>query len=86
MSIVMKCDCCGAKFYSEHYDGGYIDHVKNFSERVGYLSKIDADKAIKEIVYSGNEIRNERDIKERLNCFCMQPLVSDEVKKECNNR
>lgn len=86
MSITYKCDCCGKTFYTEYYAGGYIDHVVNFSDRKDYLSSLSADKAIKEIVFSGNDMRNEYDIQERLKCFCMQKSVSEDVKSECKER
>lgn len=73
-------------FYSEYYEGGYIDHVTNFSEKSDYLSKINSNEAIKEIVYRGNNVREKYDIRERLKCFCMQKSVQKDVKDDCKKR
>ena len=83
----MVCEHCGKKFYSEYYEGGYIDHYVNFSSRKDMLGK-DIDYDIRQICYNGNEIRDVCDIDDRLNCYLKWDNVPSETKtivqKRCN--
>ena len=66
---VMKCDICGEEFFSEYYEGGYIDHT-NFTRNLHFTVKNGEDDIVYEICYNGNEIRKHSSRKSRLNCFC----------------
>ena len=69
IKTVMKCDCCGKVFYSEHWIGGYIDHYENFARQFDWIIKRDEEDIFYEICYDGNELRDKYDIKCRFECF-----------------
>lgn len=64
----MVCEHCGKVFYSKYYTGGYIDHYVNFSRHRNVFGK-DINRDIREICYDGNDLREDKDIKERLGCY-----------------
>ena len=75
----MICEHCGKVFYSKYYTGGYIDHYENFSRHRNSLGK-DINRDIREICFDGNNLREDTDIKERLNCYLKWDNISDDVK------
>lgn len=78
---VMKCDCCGKEFYSEYYEGGYIDHVENFvGNRHVYVYRNDVKDMAREIIFHGNDLRQTIYIKEFLKCFMTWDCFSEEFK------
>ena len=83
----MICEHCGKVFYSKYYTGGYIDHYENFSSRKNSFGK-DIDRDIRAICFDGNNIREDGDIRERLNCYFKWDNISDDVKnhvkEKCN--
>lgn len=83
----MICEHCGKVFYSKYYTGGYIDHYENFSSRKNSFGK-DIDRDIRAICFDGNNIREDGDIRERLNCYLKWDNISDDVKnhvkEKCN--
>ncbi len=93
---ILKCDCCGKEFYTEYYKGGYIDHFKNFVGNMPITIKNGQNDIFREICYAGNSLRQDYDIKERLNCFekyCQKtsnenlvPIVRDLVEQFLENQ
>lgn len=75
----MICEHCGKVFYSKYYTGGYIDHYENFSSHKNSFGK-DIDSDIRKICFDGNNLREDADIKERLNCYLKWDNISDDVK------
>jgi hypothetical protein len=81
----MKCSRCGKEFVTEYWEGGYIDHVVNFSEnRDVNCNREDAEEMAREIIFSGNDVRQARYIKERLGCYLTWEEVSKEKKARVN--
>lgn len=78
----MTCDCCGRTFYSEFWEGGYIDHVVNFSQHFKSYSEREnvVEHLSKEIIFSGNSVRSIYEINIRLNCAMKSIYFSDDVK------
>ena len=77
----MICQCCGKEFYSEYWEGGYIDHVVNFvGNRNVYVHKIDIEETAREIVFDGNNIRDLQHIKEFLKCFMTWDCFPEDFK------
>ena len=66
---VMKCECCGEIFHCEYYDGGYIDHVKNFSEQFDFIDTKSEIGILREIAFHGNCYRSAYDVKKRFQCY-----------------
>ena len=81
----MICEHCGKVFYSKYYTGGYIDHYENFSSHKNSFGK-DIDSDIRKICFDGNNIREDRDIRERLNCYLKWDNISDDVKKQVKEK
>jgi hypothetical protein len=78
---IMECECCGKRFYREHWEGGYIDHVVNFVGNRGvYVNRNDIKDMASEIVFDGNNIRELRYIKEFLHCFMMWDCFPEDFK------
>lgn len=75
----MICEHCGKVFYSKYYTGGYIDHYENFSNHKNSFGK-DIDEDIRKICFNGNNLREDTDIKERLNCYLKWDNIPDDVK------
>ena len=75
----MICEHCGKTFYSKHYTGGYIDHYVNFSSHKNNYGK-DMFADIEKICFDGNNVRDDRDIQERLNCYLKWDNVSEKMK------
>lgn len=75
----MICEHCGKVFYSKYYTGGYIDHYENFSSHKNSFGK-DIDSDIRKICFNGNNIREDGDIRERLNCYLKWDNIPDDVK------
>lgn len=74
----MICEHCGRTFHNEYYRGGYIDHYKNFaSNKFGK----DLEKDLHNICFHGNEVRDDYDIKNRLDCYLKHKEVPDEMKE-----
>lgn len=84
IETIMTCDCCGKTFYSEYWEGGYIDHVTNFSRHFkSYSEREDVVEHLsKEIIFSGNNVRSAYEIDVRLNCAMKSIYFSDDVKTE----
>ena len=81
----MICEHCGKVFYSKYYTGGYIDHYENFSSHKNSFGK-DIDSDIRKICFDGNNIREDGDIRERLNCYLKWDNISDNVKKQVKGK
>ena len=83
----MICEHCGKVFYSKYYTGGYIDHYENFSRHRNAFGK-DINRDIREICYDGNDLREDKDIKERLECYLKWDNIPDDfknhVKEKCD--
>lgn len=75
----MVCEHCGKEFYEEYYIGGYIDHYTNFSSHKSSFGK-DVEHDVRRICCDGNDVREDKDIQERLNCYLKWDNVSDDVK------
>ena len=81
----MVCEHCGKIFYFEHHIGGYIDHYENFSSHKDYFGK-DTEYDVREICYHGNDVRTDKDIMTRLNCYLQWDNIASEIKEEVLNR
>lgn len=81
----MVCEYCGKIFFTEYDRRGYIDHYVNFSSLKDNLGN-DVKNDIRRICYDGNDIRDDEDIMERLNCYLKWDNVSDEVKIEVKDK
>jgi len=75
----MICKHCGKEFYTKYSIGGYIDHYENFSSRHNSFGK-DVGYDVEAICYHGNDIRDDEDIAERLNCYLKWDNVPDDIK------
>ena len=75
----MVCEHCGKIFFTEYDRRGYIDHYVNFSSRKNSYGK-DVKKDIRRICYDENDIRDDEDIAERLNCYLKWDNIPDEAK------
>ena len=88
MDFRKKCPCCGTSFCSDYYEGGYIDHVLNFSKRYhdnykqGYLKSWYLKELVEDIVFSGNYPRDDIDSKNRLACFMLWDFVDEPFKSK----
>ena len=81
---IMRCDCCGKRFYEEYWTGGYIDHYENFVRNFVPMIKRGEEEIFHEICYEGNELRDKHDIQCRFKCFkkyCEQNDKLDMLKK-----
>lgn len=82
----MYCPCCGKEFFSKYYQGGYIDHVVNFSNHRKSYAKDEPSYAAfrlsRDILFSGNNIYPLNEIETRLNCVMYWDCISDDVKKK----
>lgn len=76
----MYCENCGKEFYTEYWQGGYIDHTNMTSNFKVYLKR-GVKSIIEEITKDGNDYRELDDIECRLNCFLIW-LKKKEVSKE----
>lgn len=78
----MYCEFCGKRFYTEYWDGGYIDHYENFAkpERHKWMNN-DKEYAFEEVAKDGNDYRSVYDIEERLNCFLNWPDIDNDIKE-----
>ena len=81
----MICEHCGKVFYSKYYTGGYIDHYENFSRYKNNFGK-DINGDIREICFSGNDLRDDKDIEERLNCYLKWDNIPDGVKNQAKEK
>lgn len=81
----MICEHCGKVFYSKYYIGGYIDHYENFSSHKYSFGK-DIDRDIREICFNGNNLRDDKDIEERLDCYLKWDNVSDDIKSQVKEK
>lgn len=81
----MICEYCGRSFVSEYWEGGYIDHYENFATNHMCYGK-DVEHDIKEICFHGNDLREDDDIKERLNCYLKWDNVPDDIKAEVKEK
>lgn len=80
---VMKCECCGKEFYSEYWEGGYIDHVVNFvGNRNVYVLRNDVQDMASTIIFSGNDLRQVCYIEQFLECFMTWDCFSDDFKNK----
>lgn len=82
---IMECPICKKRFYNEYEEGGYIDHVKNFSERLLECRDISdkeefIEKWAQEIYFHGNGIRDKEDIESRLNCFMLAEFIPQKIR------
>ena len=77
----MICECCGKEFYTEYWEGGYIDHVQNFvGNRNVYVHRNDIEDMAREIVFDGNNLRDPKYIKEFLKCFMTWDCFPEDFK------
>ena len=74
------CDVCGAEFDTEHYTGGYIDHMNLVNNRYFYEENL--DELIEEVVFDGDSLRSKSDVNKRLNCIMHWVNLSDSVKEQ----
>lgn len=74
------CDVCGAEFSTEHYTGGYIDHMNLAENRHFYSDNL--DELIEDIVYDDNSLRSKSDMKKRLKCVMHWDNLSDSAKEQ----
>lgn len=81
----MICEYCGRSFISEYWEGGYIDHYENFAAHHMCYGK-DVEHDIKEICFHNNDLRDDDDIKERLNCYLKWDNVPDDIKIEVKEK
>lgn len=78
---VMKCECCGKTFASEYWEGGYIDHVENFvGNRRVFVHRNDVNDMAREIIFSGNDLRELNTISDFLKCFMTWDCFPEEFK------
>lgn len=87
----MICPVCGKKFYSKYWEGGYIDHVSNWSDNYkNKLNRLDnLDNVINDLTINNLNYREEKDIIERKNCFIKwlrKQKVSEDVIKKIEER
>lgn len=81
--VIMKCECCGKRFYQEFYEGGYIDHVTNFSSHAhDWYKNAGAERIAHDVIFDGNEIRDVTDIHCRYRCVMTWTSISDDVRDE----
>lgn len=79
--ISLKCKCCGKKFASKYWEGGYIDHVENFvGNKEVFVYRNDAVDMAWEIIFNGNDLRELRHIREFLKCFMTWDCFSKDFK------
>lgn len=78
----MYCEYCGKTFFEKCGIGNYIDHYENFA-RIVSDDEVDATAMICD---NGNEIRDAKDIEERLKCFLAHSNISDETKNAVKAR
>lgn len=75
----MCCPVCGKHFYSYYGSGGYIDHVTNFVGNRDVIAK-SPERCLEEICFDGNYVRDNSDIKARLECFMLWDNASSHTK------
>lgn len=76
----MYCENCGKEFYSEYYEGGYIDHMNMTSNFECYLHR-GIESIVEVITQDDNDYRELKDIDDRLKCFLIW-LEKKKVSKE----
>jgi len=76
----MYCENCGKEFYSEYYEGGYIDHT-NMTHNFEISLHRGIGDIVEEITQDGNDYRELEDIDDRLKCFLIW-LEKKKVSKE----
>lgn len=76
----MYCENCGKEFYTEYWQGGYIDHTNMTRNFEIYLHR-GIESIVEEITQDGNDYRELKDIDDRLKCFLIW-LERKEVSKE----
>jgi len=76
----MVCENCGKEFYTEYYDGGYIDHMNMVNNFQVSLNR-GLDSIVDDICKSGNSWRPVSDIDIRKTCF-IKWLEKQDVSKE----
>ena len=81
----MVCEYCGKVFYSEYWEGGYIDHYMNFAQNKKLYGK-DIKHDVHEICYDGNDLRKEEDMKNRLYCYLKWDNISDDTKNRVKEK
>lgn len=81
----MVCEYCGKVFYDKYNLGGYIDHYTNFAQhKEGFGEDVDDD--VQEICFDGNDLRDNKDIEERLNCYLKWDNVPDDIKNQVKEK
>ena len=79
---IMKCECCGKTFYTEYWQGNYIDHVENFAQhREALAHSCNVKDMAKKIVFNGADFREEWCIKEFIKCFMKWDCFSEDFKQ-----
>ena len=78
------CDVCGAEFDTEHYTGGYIDHMKLARNRYFYEDNL--DELIEEVVFDDDSLRSKSDVEKRLNCVMHWDNLSDNIKEQVKTK
>ena len=74
------CDICGAQFSTEHYTGGYIDHINLANNRYYYEENL--DELIESVVFDGDSLRSKSDVNKRLDCVMHWVNLSDSDKEQ----
>lgn len=74
------CDICGAEFSTEHYTGGYIDHMNLVNNRYFYEENL--DELIENVVFDGDSLRSKSDVNKQLNCVMHWDNLSDSTKEQ----
>lgn len=76
----MYCENCGKEFYTEYWQGGYIDHT-NMTYNFEVSLHCGTERIVEEITQDGNDYRELEDIDDRLKCFLIW-LEKKKVSKE----
>lgn len=76
----MYCENCGKEFYTEYWQGGYIDHT-NMTNNFEISLHRGTEDIVEEIIRNRNDYRELEDIDDRLKCFLIW-LEKKKVSKE----
>ena len=82
--IKMICDCCGKEFLCEYYEGGYIDHVTNFSSQFDWYANCSdpVGRLSHDIIFGGQGLRSIYHMSEMLYCAKVSKHIPDDVKQK----
>ena len=79
------CDVCGAEFKTEHYTGGYIDHM-NLAENRHYYDEDNLDELIEEVAFDDDSLRLKSDVNKRLKCVMHWNNLSHSAKEQVKTK